>query len=182
MAMESLKIRNESTFDWNDMIYLNKFDSRMLKRTKRGNRENNNIYYISYVKNKPKYNIDSINNLYFFIQELYGTIEKIDGSRDRYLVIDKNIDINKQNIDFFNDLWNTVINKIKYLRKGDVMFDDNEVIIKDWNKIRFSSDVFMPNDILINFISLTIVINSVIENNGKFIPEIYINEGLFEKV
>ena len=26
------------------------------------------------------------------------------------------------------------------------MFDDNEVIIKDWNKIRFSSDVFIPND------------------------------------
>ena len=62
------------------------------------------------------------------------------------------------------------------------MFDDNEVIINDWNKIRFSSDLFIPNDILINFISLTIVINYVIEKNDKFIPEIYINEGLFEKV
>ena len=31
------------------------------------------------------------------------------------------------------------------------MFDDNEVIIKDLNKIRFSSDVFIPNDVLINF-------------------------------
>ena len=40
----------------------------------------------------------------------------------------------------------------------------------------------MPNDILINFLSLTIVINYVIEKNDKFIPEIYINEGLFEKV
>ena len=40
---------------------------------------------------------------------------------------------------------------IKYLRGDDVMFDDNEVIIKDWNKIRFNSDVFIPNDVLTNF-------------------------------
>ena len=53
--------------------------------------------------------------------------------------------------------------KIKYLRGDDVKFDDNEVIIKDWNKIRFSSDVFIPNDVLINFHSLVIVINHVIE-------------------
>ena len=62
------------------------------------------------------------------------------------------------------------------------MFDDNEVIIKDWNKIRFSSDVFIPNDVLINFHSLVIVINYVIEKNDEFIPEIYIDEGYFEKV
>ena len=118
----------------------------------------------------------------FFIQDLYGAIKKIDGSKDRYLVIDKNRDINKQNIDLFNDLWNIIINKIKYLRKDDIMFDDNEVIINEWNKIRFSSDVFMPNYILIKFISLTIVINYVIEKNDEFISEIYIKEGLFEKV
>ena len=64
----------------------------------------------------------------------------------------------------------------------DIMFDDNEVIIKDWNKIRFSSDIFIPNDVSINFYSLVIVINYVIEKNDKFIPEIYINEGYFTKV
>ena len=62
------------------------------------------------------------------------------------------------------------------------MFDDNKVIIKDRNKIRFSSDVFIPNDVLINFNSLVIAINYVIEKNDEFIPEIYIDEGYFEKV
>ena len=62
------------------------------------------------------------------------------------------------------------------------MFEDNEVIKKDWNKISFSSDVFIPNDVLINFHSLVIVINYAIEKNNEFIPEIYINEGYFEKV
>ena len=41
------------------------------------------------------------------------------------------------------------------------MFDDNEIIIKDWNKIRFSSDIFIPNDVSINFYSLVIVIMSL---------------------
>ena len=42
-------------------------------------------------------------------------------------------------------------NKIKYLRGDDVMFDNNEVIINDSNKIRFSSDVFIPNNVLLRF-------------------------------
>ena len=141
------------------MIQLNNFNSRLLKVNKRENRENNNIYYISYKINKPEHNINSINNLYFAANYLYGTIEKIDGSKDRYLVIDEDRIINKENIDLFYDLWDAIINKIKYLRGDDVMFDDNEVIIKDCNKIRFSSDVFTPNDVLINFYSLVIVFN-----------------------
>ena len=54
-------------------------------------------------------------------------------------------------IDLYYYLWNAIINKIKYLKGDDVMFDDNKVIIKDRNKIRFSSDVFIPNDVFINF-------------------------------
>ena len=89
--------------------------------------------------------------------------------------------MNEKNVNFFY-LWDSIINKIKYSRGDDVMFDDNEVIIKDSNKIRFSSDVFILNDVLLNFYSLVIVINYVIEKNDEFIPEIYINEGYFIKV
>ena len=164
------------------MIQLNNFNSRLLKINKRENRKNDNIYYISYKINKPEHNINNINNMYFVVNYLYGTIEKIDGSKDRYLVIDKDRLTNKENIDLFYDLWDAIINKIKHLRGDDVMFDDNEVILKDWNKIRFSSDVFIPNDVLINFYCLGIVINYVTEKNDEFIPEIYIDEGYFEKV
>ena len=181
MLAESLKIKNESMFYPNDMIQLNNFNSQLLKINKRENRENNNIYYIYYEINKPEHDINSINNLYFVVNCLYGTIEKINGSKDRYLAIDQDRDINKENIYFFC-LWYSIINKIKYLRGDDVMFDDNEVIIKDSNKIRFSSDVFIPNDVLIKFYSLVIVINYVIEKIDEFIPEIYIDEGYFEEV
>ena len=156
MSVKSLKIKNESIFYSNDMIQLNNFDSPLLKINKRENRENNNIYYIYYNINKPEHNVNSINNLYFVIDYLYGMIEKIDGSKVRYLVIDEDRLINKENIDLFYYLWNAIINKTKYLKEDDVMFDDNEVIIKDWNKIRSSSDVLIPNDVLINYLSCTI--------------------------
>ena len=110
-----------------------------------------------------------------------GKIERINGSKDIYLVINEDSLRGEKNISFFY-LWDSIINKIKYLRGDDIIFDDNEVIIKDWNKIRFSSDIFIPNDVSINFYSLVIVTNYVIEKNDEFIPKIYINEGYFEKV
>ena len=171
MLVKSLKIKNESMFYPNDIIQLNNFDGQLLKINKRENRENNNIYYISY----------KINNLYFVVDYLYRTIEKINVSKDRYLVINKDDLMNEKNMNFFYYLWNTIINKIKYSRGDDIMFDDNEVIIKDWNKIRFSSDIFIPDDVFINFYSLVIVINYVIEKNDEFIPEIYINKGYYKK-
>ena len=74
MSAKSLKIKNESMFYPNDMIQLNNVDSQLLKINKRENRENNNIYYISYKINKPEHDINSINNLYFVVDNLYGTI------------------------------------------------------------------------------------------------------------
>ena len=129
MSIKSLKIKNESMFYPNDMIQLNNFDSQLLKINKRENRENNNIYYIFYKINKPEHDINSINNLYLVVDHLCGTIEKINGSKDRYLVINQNSLMGKnnlvgKNISFFY-LWDSTINKIKYLRGDDVMFDDN---------------------------------------------------------
>ena len=161
MAAKSLKIKNESIFHPNVMIQLNNFDSQLLKINKRENRENNNIYYISYKINKPEHDINSF-NIMLVVDHMYGKIEKINDSKDRYLVINNDSHINEESINFFC-LWDSIINKIKYLRGDDVLFDDNEVIIKDSNKIRFSSDVFIPNDVLLKFYSLVIVINYVIE-------------------
>ena len=181
MAAKSLKIKNESIFHPNDMIQLYNFNSQLLNINKRETRENNNIYHISYKINKPEHDINSINNLYLVVDHMYGKIEKINGSKDRYLVINNDNRINEESIIFFC-LWDSIINKIKHLRGDDVLFDYNEVIITDSNKIRFSSDAFIPNDVLLSFYSLVIVINYVIEKNDEFIPEIYINEGYFTKV
>ena len=73
MEAKSLKIKNESMFYPNDMIQLNNFDGQLLKINKRENREN-----------KPEHDINSINNLYFVVDHLYGETEKINDSKDRY--------------------------------------------------------------------------------------------------
>ena len=176
MAAKSLKIKNELMFHPNDIILLNNFDGELLKINKRENRENDNIYYISYNINKPEHDINSINNLYLVVDDMYDKIEKINDSKDRYLVINNDNYINKENIIFFC-LWDYIIDEIKCLRR-----DDNEVITKDSNKIRFSSDVFIPNNVLLRFYFLVIVINYVIEKNDEFIPEIYINDRYFTKL
>ena len=133
------------------MIQLNNFDSQLLKINKRENRENNNIYYISYKIKKTEHDINSINNLYLIIDHLCGKTGNINGSKDRYLVINEDSLMSEKNISFFY-LWDSIINKIKYLRGDDILFDDNEVIIKDWNKIRFSSDIFNLMMFLLIFI------------------------------
>ena len=81
----------------------------------------------------------------------------------------------------FNKLWIAIINKIKYLR-NNAIFDDNIIKITDWNKFKFSSDLDMPIDTLINFNYLTIAFSHVVEKSNKFIPEIYVDQGIFEEV
>ena len=113
MEAKSLKIKNESMFYPNDMIQINNFDIQLLKiNKKRENKENNNIYYISYKINKPEHDINSIKNSYFVVDHVYGNIEKINDSKDRYLVIDEDNHMNEKNISFlFIYLWDSIINK-----------------------------------------------------------------------
>ena len=64
--------------------------------------------------------------------------------------------------------------------------DDNKVNfgldakIIGYNKLRFSSDVYLPLDRLIKFHSLIIAVNCVICKGNKLYPEIYLDEGIFE--
>ena len=81
----------------------------------------------------------------------------------------------------FNKLWAAITSKIKYSR-NDAIFDDNIIKITDWNKFKFSSDLDMPIDTLINSNSLTIIFSHVVEKGNKFIPEICVDQGIFEEV
>ena len=81
----------------------------------------------------------------------------------------------------FNKLYISIINKIKNSR-NNAIFDDNIIKITDWNKFKFNSDLDMPIDTLINFNSLTIVFSHVVEKGNKFIPEIFVDQGIFEEI
>ena len=47
-------------------------------------------------------------------------------------------------------------------------------------KIRFISDVVLPLSTPIRFYALTLVKRCVNEKNGKYYPEIYLDDALFE--
>ena len=50
---------------------------------------------------------------------------------------------------------------------------------KEYNKLRFSSNIDLPLDTLTDFRALTLTISCVIEKDGKYYPEIYLDEGLY---
>ena len=81
MDNESLKIKTRTNYNWDDIVYINDFDSSLLEVIKRESRISANIYYIGYVL-YPNYDCNTINPLHFVINRLVGYIEEIEGSND----------------------------------------------------------------------------------------------------
>ena len=101
MCIKSLKIKNQSYYYWNDTIYIDDFDIKYLKINKRESRAGIDIHYIGYLLYKLDYIMNSVVPLYLNVKSLLGSIGKIYGSSDRYLVIDKsNIEV----INVFNTI------------------------------------------------------------------------------
>ena len=79
MGIESLQIKNEYYYLWDDIIYIYDFDIGLVKIFKRESKIGVNIYHIGY---KPACD-DTITPLYLFINNrLFGFIEQIEGSSD----------------------------------------------------------------------------------------------------
>ena len=172
MNIESLKIKTKNNYNWDDIVYINDFDSNLLEIIKRESRIDVNIYYIGYVLN-PNYDYNTINRLYFIINRLISYVEKIEESNDKYLVVTKSMR-NRKIIHSFNNIWSHIEHKINPNK-----FNNNE--IKDYDKLRFNSDIDLPTDTLIKFSSLIVNVSCVIEKDDKYYPEIYLDECLYVK-
>ena len=99
--IKSLKIKNQSYYYWNDIIFIDDFNIKYFKIAKRESRIGIDIYYIGYVLYKLEYDTNSVKLLYLSVKSLLGSVEKVDGSSDRYLVIDEsNIEV----INVFNTI------------------------------------------------------------------------------
>ena len=111
--------------------------------------------------------------MYFVINRLIGYIEETEGSDDKYLVVTKSMH-NRKIIHSFDTIWSHIEHKI-----NPNIFNNNN--IKDYDKLRFNSDIDLPTDTLIEFRSLVINVSCVIEKDGKNYPEIYLDECLYVK-
>ena len=85
-------------------------------------------------------------------------------------------------INVFDKLWKFIKDEINRLikRNDKLTFGNVNNKISECNKLRFSSDVDLPLNTLIEFHSLTIVINCVIQKGNKYYPEIYLDECLYK--
>ena len=164
MVIKSLKIKIQSYYYWYDIIFINDFNIKLFKIAKRESRPGIDIYYIGYVVNKLEYDINSLKLLYLTVESLLGSVG---GSNDRYLVIDKS------NIEVIN-----VFNTLQEYIKNEIILDK----IDGFDKIRFSSDIDLPLGTLIQFKMITIIIRCIIKRDGKYYPEIYLDECMYDKV
>ena len=167
MDIESLQIKNKYYYDCDDIIiYDFDFDIGLVKIFKRESKIDVNIYYIGY---KPHID-DNITPLYFFVYRLFGFIEEIKGSSDRYLVVSTKNEI----INIFNKLWKFIENKI--------ISDDSNNKITEYYKLRSDSDVNLPLDTLIEYHSLIVNVSCVIEKDNEYYPEIYLDGCFYRKI
>ena len=179
MVIESLKIKTKSNYNWDDMLYISDVDVKLIKVIKRESRIGVDIYYIGYVFDSE--DKTHIKPFYLVINNLFGHIEKIGGSSDRYLVVNTN---NKKIINVFHKIWRFIEQRIT--SNGIGKFVENEIVfnnanneMKEYNKLRFSSNLDLTLDTIIEFQALTLCISCVIEKNGKYYPEIYLDEGFY---
>ena len=130
------------------------------------------IYYIGYVTKKPECNIDSVNPLYVLSSELDGFIEEKEGSK--YL----NISLKFSNNDVlvkFAEVWRGIKDQIKKINNGSV-----GEYGKDYMKVKFDSDNNLPLNKILKFRVLTIIISNIFEKDGKYYPQIFLDNCLYE--
>ena len=54
--------------------------------------------------------------------------------------------------------------------------------IKNYNKLRFSSNIDLPLNKILDFSMLTIHISYVIKRDDEYYPEIYLDEALYVQI
>ena len=115
-------------------------------------------------------NIYSINPLYLIIDHASGYIDEKE--MNKYLVFDSmelhSTDENKELLKKYNDVFNGIRNKIQC---------DYE---KDYMKINFNSDDDLPLNKQLKFHNMVIIIRSVLEEDGKLYPRVFLDDTLYE--
>ena len=89
-----------------------------------------------------------------------------------YLVISDKDDVYKKLADIFKSIKNKITEKA---------WDDVEYE-KDYMKIKFESNNIFPIDEDVNIHTATIIIRAIFAKDGKYYPQIFLDDGLYENV
>ena len=74
----------------------------------------------------------------------------------------------------FSKIWKSITAKIEENTGGIVQHD------KNYMRMKFESNDNLPTDNVINMHQVTIIIRSVFAQNGKFYPQLFLDDALYE--
>ena len=174
VTTKQLSIKNRTYYFYDDVINIKNFDPKLLKLDKKSSKDIT-IYYIRYVTKIPEYNINSVNPLYLLVDK----IEEKEGRK--YSKIKENISLtdgNSEVLKKYAELWSGIKGQIIKLNNGKLGKDWK--LGKDYMKIKFDSDDDLPLNKILKFRILTIIIRNIFEKNGKYYPQIFLDDALYE--
>ena len=170
MTVRQINIKNRTYYFYNDLINIKDFNSRLLKLNKKTSM-GLDIYYIGYVDKKPKWNVNNVNPLYLMINKIDGFIEEKDGNK--YLNI-SNTDKNSKVLEKYAEVWVGIKDCIEKISDNDGKYD------KDFIKIKLNSVDDIPLNKQLDFITITVIIRNIFEKDGKYYPQCFLDECLYE--
>ena len=87
-----------------------------------------------------------------------------------YLIIFGDADVLRK----LENIWESIRANIEENTDGIVQYN------KDYMKIKFESNDNLPADNIVNMHQVTIIIRSVFAQNGKFYPQLFLDDALYE--
>ena len=125
------------------------------------------IYYLGY-EHKKKISecnvINSVNPLYLRIINKNGQFKK--GKDDAWYLVISDKDVYKKLVDIFKSI-------------------KNKITEKTWDtlmKIKFESNNIFPIDKDVNIYTATIIIRAIFAKDGKYYPQLFLDDGLYKNV
>ena len=106
------------------------------------------------------------------IGEVDGYIEENNGNK--YLTF-ASTDKNKKVLEKYTSLWDEIKYHIQTINE-----DKSGEYEKDYMKIRFNSNDDLPLSKILKLRILTIIVRSVFEEDGKYYPQVFLDECLYE--
>ena len=182
--VKQINIKNRTYYFYNDMINIKNFDQILLK-IDRKSYKNIGIYNIGYIAIKKIddcENIYSVNPLYLKTGKVGGHIEcnsverssAEENNGSKYLVFDST-DENQEVLKKDTKLWDVIKNEIETInggKKGEYG--------KDFMKIKFNTDDNLPLNKPLKLHLLTIIVRCIFEEDGKFYPQLHLDDCLYE--
>ena len=170
--MKQTNIKNRTYCFYNDIIDFDEFDGIKIKVDKKKFNDTC-IYYLGYEYKKKIREcnvINDVNPLYLNIKDMKGQFKKGKSDNVWYLIIFGDADVLRK----IANIWKSIRAKIEENKGGIVQYD------KDYMKITFESNDNLPIDNTDNMHQVTIIIISVFAKNGKFYPELFLDDALYE--